>query len=219
MEDSFSTDGVGSGDDFRMIQAHCIYCALYFCYCYISSTSDHQALDPRGWGTLDQIIVLTSEFSLQKRYVVGRSSVTSRPDVTFCESRCQSLFSHWVSVCLVCNIARILLILYLQGPLWILLFPGILDILNGRSCVSSWKDPWASIPPLQPSHPLRGLAWKNSDGWSGSSGERDVSQPSSLICRMDSPTSKCLSRILFCIPEMCLLGGRKGLFFCLEDGS
>ena len=82
MEDSFSTDGVGSGDDFRMIQAHCFYCTLYFCYCYISSTSDHQALDPRGWGTLDQIIVLTSEFSLQKKYVVGRSSVTSCPDVT-----------------------------------------------------------------------------------------------------------------------------------------
>ena len=26
----FSTDGAGSGDGFRMIQAHCIYCALYF---------------------------------------------------------------------------------------------------------------------------------------------------------------------------------------------
>ena len=29
-----------------MIQAHYRYCALYFCYYYISSTSDHQALDP-----------------------------------------------------------------------------------------------------------------------------------------------------------------------------
>ena len=28
-----------------MIQALYIYCALYFCYYYISSTSDHQALD------------------------------------------------------------------------------------------------------------------------------------------------------------------------------
>ena len=33
---------------FRMIQVHYIYCALYFYYYYISSTSDHQALDPRG---------------------------------------------------------------------------------------------------------------------------------------------------------------------------
>ena len=31
-------------------------CALYFYYCYISSTSDHQALDPRVWGPLIQSI-------------------------------------------------------------------------------------------------------------------------------------------------------------------
>ena len=30
-----------------MIQVHYIYCALYFYYYYISSTSDHWALDPR----------------------------------------------------------------------------------------------------------------------------------------------------------------------------
>ena len=35
-----------------MIQAHYIDCALYFYYYYISSTSDHQALDPEGWGPL-----------------------------------------------------------------------------------------------------------------------------------------------------------------------
>ena len=29
-----------------MIQAHCIYCALYFYYYYISSTFEHQSLDP-----------------------------------------------------------------------------------------------------------------------------------------------------------------------------
>ena len=40
----------GGGDGFRMIQEHYIYCALYFYYDYISSTSDHQGLDPRGWG-------------------------------------------------------------------------------------------------------------------------------------------------------------------------
>ena len=46
----FPQTGMGFG--FRMIQAHYIYCALSFFYYYISSTSDHQALDPRGWGSL-----------------------------------------------------------------------------------------------------------------------------------------------------------------------
>ena len=41
--------GTEEGDGFRMIQAHFIYCALY-CYC-ISSTFDHQALDPWRLGT------------------------------------------------------------------------------------------------------------------------------------------------------------------------
>ena len=40
------------GNGFRMIQAHYIYCALYFHYYYISSTSDHQALNPRGGTTV-----------------------------------------------------------------------------------------------------------------------------------------------------------------------
>ena len=40
----------GQGDGLGMIQAHYIYCTLHLYYCYISSTSDHQALDPRGWG-------------------------------------------------------------------------------------------------------------------------------------------------------------------------
>ena len=51
MEDSFSTDHQ-EGSGFRMIQAHCIYCALYSYYYYITSTSDHQALDPGDWGPL-----------------------------------------------------------------------------------------------------------------------------------------------------------------------
>ena len=33
MEDNFSMEEGGNG--FRMIQAHYIYCALYFYYCYI----------------------------------------------------------------------------------------------------------------------------------------------------------------------------------------
>ena len=35
-----------------MVHAHCISCALYFHSYYISSTSDHQALDPGGRGLL-----------------------------------------------------------------------------------------------------------------------------------------------------------------------
>ena len=35
-----------------MIQGHYIYCACYFYYYYISSTSDHQAFDPGGWGSM-----------------------------------------------------------------------------------------------------------------------------------------------------------------------
>ena len=51
VEDNFSMDwnGWGGGNDFRRIQVHYIYCALYFYYYYISSTSDHQTLDPGGW--------------------------------------------------------------------------------------------------------------------------------------------------------------------------
>ena len=56
MEDSFSMDREGNG--FGMVQACYMYCALYFYY-YISSTSDHQALDPGGWGTLLQDIFPT----------------------------------------------------------------------------------------------------------------------------------------------------------------
>ena len=49
MEEHFS---VGEGGGFSMIQVCYIYCALYFYYYYISSTSDHQALDPQGWRPL-----------------------------------------------------------------------------------------------------------------------------------------------------------------------
>ena len=50
MEGSCPTDWCGVGwDGFRMIRALYMYRALYLCYYYISSTSDHQALDPGGW--------------------------------------------------------------------------------------------------------------------------------------------------------------------------
>ena len=54
MEDKFSMDqgvwGGGQGHDFQMIQLYYIYHALY--YYHISSMSDQQTLDPRGWGPL-----------------------------------------------------------------------------------------------------------------------------------------------------------------------
>ena len=52
MDDNFSTDWEEGEDGLRMIQAHYIYCVLYFHYYYISSTSSHQALDPGSWGPL-----------------------------------------------------------------------------------------------------------------------------------------------------------------------
>ena len=45
--------GGGEGDGVGMIQAHYIYYTHYLYYCYISSTSDHQALVPGGWRHLD----------------------------------------------------------------------------------------------------------------------------------------------------------------------
>ena len=49
-----------------MIQMLYIYCALYFYYYYISPTSAHQALDPRGWGLLIQIF---------KQYILYERSI------------------------------------------------------------------------------------------------------------------------------------------------
>ena len=48
----FHRPGIGVGNSFRMIQMHYIYCALYLYYYYVTSASDHQALDPEDWGPL-----------------------------------------------------------------------------------------------------------------------------------------------------------------------
>ena len=45
--------GLGRGAGSGMIQAHHTHCALYFYYYCTSSTSDHQASDPGGWGIPD----------------------------------------------------------------------------------------------------------------------------------------------------------------------
>ena len=58
VEDGFSRDWGGvvrvACDGLGMIQVHYMYCALRFCYYYISSDSDHQVLDPEGWGPLPE---------------------------------------------------------------------------------------------------------------------------------------------------------------------
>ena len=43
---------LGRRDGFQRIQVHYVYCGLYFYYYYLSSISEHQALDPRGWEPL-----------------------------------------------------------------------------------------------------------------------------------------------------------------------
>ena len=60
MENNFFM-GQRNRDGFEMSQAHYIYCALYFCYYYTSSTSDQQALDSRGLGPL--LLNITPESS------------------------------------------------------------------------------------------------------------------------------------------------------------
>ena len=50
LEDHFSMDCRHRERDLGTIQVHATYCVLYYYYYYyISYTSDHQALDPRGW--------------------------------------------------------------------------------------------------------------------------------------------------------------------------
>ena len=51
VKDNFFSWTVG-GVGFKIIQVHYINCAIYLYYYYISSTSDHQTLDPRGGGPL-----------------------------------------------------------------------------------------------------------------------------------------------------------------------
>ena len=52
LRDPFHGRQFFQGAGFWMTPAHYTYCALGFYYCYISDTSDHQALDPGGRGTL-----------------------------------------------------------------------------------------------------------------------------------------------------------------------
>ena len=45
----------GQRGHLRMIQTHYIYRELYFYFYYMSSTWDHQPLDYRGWGPLEEL--------------------------------------------------------------------------------------------------------------------------------------------------------------------
>ena len=49
---------LGLGDGLGMIRVYYIYCGFYFYYYYITFTSDHQALNPGGWGPLVQATVV-----------------------------------------------------------------------------------------------------------------------------------------------------------------
>ena len=63
----------GRGDSFRMIETHCMYCALYF-YCYYISHLRSPRIRSRKWGTLvlrntceciwDYRLLLTHQFTL-----------------------------------------------------------------------------------------------------------------------------------------------------------
>ena len=85
MEDAFSMEQ-GERDGFGMTQAHYICCALYFYYCYISSASDHQALDPSGWGPLVCGLYYFKGCSFRLMVTKGESKGRGREKLGICVS-------------------------------------------------------------------------------------------------------------------------------------
>ena len=73
MENNFPT-GVRVGEGLGMIQAHYTYCALSFCCYSISSNSDHQALDPGGWGLLIQCDKAPFFYHMNSHYMTNVGS-------------------------------------------------------------------------------------------------------------------------------------------------
>ena len=65
VEDSFSTGWVVGGA-FEMIQTYYICYALYFCYYYISSTFEHQGLDPGVGDPLSRMLHRTVKGKVSK---------------------------------------------------------------------------------------------------------------------------------------------------------
>ena len=84
-----------------MIQARYIYCALYFYYCYISSDSDRQALDPGGLEPLVYSITaymipkLLQEISGLARSKDSRSVLSQVPSILgTLQMRCRCLVTQ-----------------------------------------------------------------------------------------------------------------------------
>ena len=79
MEGNFSTDRVGRewfGYDSGTLHLLC----TYFYYYDISFTSDHQALDPRGWGLLPYIISkLMKQQGRAKEKLIGKIKKVHHP--------------------------------------------------------------------------------------------------------------------------------------------
>ena len=68
------------GDGFRMVQVHYIYCELHLYFYYVSSTSDQEALDPRGWGPMPWGAAVTSHSSLWMATAGLKPATSQLPD-------------------------------------------------------------------------------------------------------------------------------------------
>ena len=79
--------GLRRGDGFRMIQTHSIWWVLYFCYYYISSTSNHQAF---------QIPEVGDPCSIQYPF---HFSVLCNPPFLFHQARSREPSTAWLPCC------------------------------------------------------------------------------------------------------------------------
>ena len=79
------TGGEGRGSGLGMIQEHYIYFALYFYHCYISSTSDHQALDPRGWGPLALSMKYLNKFQVLRTVPCTQNEMVNNNTLKNCD--------------------------------------------------------------------------------------------------------------------------------------
>ena len=155
-EDNFPMNW-GVGDGFGMTWADYIYCTLYFYYYYHSCTSDHQALDPWGWGPLLHT-PLPIDSSLT--WTLGPSSPSIFWILPTCSSGSQVLWPIWFGL-ILCNLGLSLLT-YSGSPS--VLSTSSLSIQPGISSFSQ-----SFVPPhSRPSWWLIGMSctpfptlWKN----------------------------------------------------------
>ena len=77
MEDSFSMDQGGVGEWFQDVSSTLHLLCTLSCYYCISSTSDHQALDPRVWGPLTRSLlgmqILSPSLEVLNQKLQGRA--------------------------------------------------------------------------------------------------------------------------------------------------